>query len=97
MQFLEKNQTWILEEPPMVHKIIGNCWVCKIKLNSNDNAQQYKATRVAGAVNQVSGVDYNDTSIPFTRFHTIRTLLSTAASQKLFMFQFDVKPAFLYR
>ncbi|GBO06055.1 hypothetical protein AVEN_10951-1 [Araneus ventricosus] len=56
-----------------------------------------KARLVARGFSQNSGYDYDDLFSPVARFDTLRTVLSVADSQRLFLHQFDVKTAFLYR
>ena len=41
-------------------------------------------------------MDYSQTYSPVARLGTIRSLLSIAASEKMYLKQFDVSPAFLY-
>ena len=59
----------------------------------NDQIQRYKARLVARGFKTTSGVNYLET---FTRFDSVRIILSVAASKNLHLRQFDVKTAFLY-
>jgi len=51
---------------------------------------------VARGFSQRYGVDYVDTYAPVVRYDSIRTLLAMSTVEKLEIFQFDVKTAFLY-
>lgn len=91
-----KNGTWELVNLPKSQRIADNRWVYRIKRNQNDTIYRYKARLVARVFTQCYGIDYTETFSPVVKFASIRTLLSIAAEQGMFMKQFDVKTAFLY-
>ncbi|UYV74194.1 hypothetical protein LAZ67_11002383, partial [Cordylochernes scorpioides] len=92
---LNKNKTWTLERLADGHKPIGCKWVYKIKTESDGTIQRFKARLVAKGYSQIKNVDYFDTFSPVVRYDSLRILLSHAASERMFLKQFDVKTAFL--
>jgi transposase InsO family protein len=92
---LIKNETWELVELPKDRKAIGCKWVFKIKRNSDNTIDKYKARLVAQGFSQRKGIDYNETFSPVTRFATIRFLLAYANHYDLEIEQLDVVAAFL--
>ncbi|UYV67744.1 hypothetical protein LAZ67_5001856 [Cordylochernes scorpioides] len=92
---LNKNKTWTLERLADGHKPIGCKWVYKIKTESDGTIQRFKARLVAKGYSQIKNADYFDTFSPVVRYDSLRILLSHAASERMFLKQFDVKTAFL--
>ncbi|UYV64215.1 ATP13A3 [Cordylochernes scorpioides] len=92
---LNKNKTWTLERLADGHKPIGCKWVYKIKTESDGTIQRFKARLVAKGYSQIKNVEYFDTFSPVVRYDSLRILLSHAASERMFLKQFDVKTAFL--
>ncbi|UYV72725.1 hypothetical protein LAZ67_10000411, partial [Cordylochernes scorpioides] len=92
---LNKNKTWTLERLADGHKPIGCKWVYKIKTESDGTIQRFKARLVAKGYSQIKNVDNFDTFSPVVRYDSLRILLSHAASERMFLKQFDVKTAFL--
>ncbi|UYV60695.1 hypothetical protein LAZ67_1001953 [Cordylochernes scorpioides] len=92
---LNENKTWTLERLADGHKPIGCKWVYKIKTESDGTIQRFKARLVAKGYSQIKNVDYFDTFSPVVRYDSLRILLSHAASERMFLKQFDVKTAFL--
>ncbi|UYV81527.1 hypothetical protein LAZ67_20001435, partial [Cordylochernes scorpioides] len=92
---LNKIKTWTLERLADGHKPIGCKWVYKIKTESDGTIQRFKTRLVAQGYSQIKNVDYFDTFSPVVRYDSLRILLSHAASERMFLKQFDVKTAFL--
>ncbi|UYV68298.1 hypothetical protein LAZ67_5003753 [Cordylochernes scorpioides] len=92
---LNKNKTWTLERLADGHKPIGCKWVYKIKTESDGTIQRFKARLVAKGYSQIKNVVFFDTFSPVVRYDSLRILLSHAASERMFLKQFDVKTAFL--
>ncbi|GAB4859527.1 hypothetical protein Ancab_040406 [Ancistrocladus abbreviatus] len=95
MEFLDKNQTWMLVKPPQNQTILGCKWVLKRKsgiLGVED--AKYKARLVAKRYSQVEGVDYNDVFFPVVKHSSIHVLLVLVAMFDLELEQLDVKTAF---
>lgn len=93
---LVDNATWELVDKPIGQKIIDCKWVYKVKCNTDETVERYKARLVARGFNQQHGIDFEETFSPVVRFDSIRAILAIAAVNKLKMKQFDVKTAFLY-
>ncbi|KAJ0577826.1 putative RNA-directed DNA polymerase [Helianthus annuus] len=92
---IEKNETWMLVDPPSNRNIVGLKWLYKTKLGPDGKMLKYKARLVLKGYSQRKGVDFQDTFAPVARFETIRTVLAAAAHQGWMIFQLDVKSAFL--
>ena len=93
---LKENQTWNLERLPRGRKAIPCKWIFKIKRNPDGSISKYKARLVAKGFNQKEGIDFSETFSPVSRLSTVRSVLSVAARDKLYLLQFDVSTAFLY-
>jgi hypothetical protein len=87
---------WELTELPSGQRAIGCKWVYKLKKDSSGDVCRYKARLVLKGFSQRENIDYKELFSPVTRFETIRIILSTAAKERLVVYQFDVKTAFLY-
>ena len=95
MDSLLSNNTWILVDLPPGSKPIGCKWVFRIKYNTNNSIQRFKAKLVAQGFTQKEGIDYFDTYGPVVRISSIRTLLALASVYKLEVHQMGVKTACL--
>lgn len=93
---IEKNNTWDLVELPKGQKSIGVKWIYKTKLNKDGGVDKYKARLVVKGYNQEFGVDYKEVFAPVARLDTIRLVLAMAAQNFWFIYQLDVKSAFLH-
>lgn len=94
MQALHENKTWtVVKEIPKGRKPINSMWTFTIKME--DDVPRYKARLVAKGCSQRPGLDYSETFAPVAKMTTIRTLLSIAVQEQLFVHQMDVKTAFL--
>lgn len=92
---LVKNNTWCLVDLPKGEPVIDNRWVFKVKMNTDDSIDRFKARLVARGFTQVHGVNYTETFSPVVRFSSIRSILALAAKKKMTLRQFDIKTAFL--
>lgn len=95
MDSLIKNNTWTMVEKPKDRKVIQNRWVFRVKSKPNGEVDRYKARLVVRGFSQVYGVDYLETFSPVVKYSSIRMILAVAASEKLYLRQFDIKTAFL--
>ncbi|XP_056177389.1 uncharacterized mitochondrial protein AtMg00820-like [Syzygium oleosum] len=93
---IEKNGSWELTDPPKGQKTIGVKWVYKTKMNKNGEIEKYKARLVAKGYKQEFGVDYKEVFAPVARLDTIRLAIALAAQNSWFIYQLDVKSAFLH-
>ena len=95
LKSIQENNTWVLVDLPPGRKAIGCKWVFKKKLNEKGEIERYKARLVAQGYNQKFGVDYDAVFAPVVKQTTTRILFSIAGKQKMHLYHFDVKTAFL--
>lgn len=79
-----------------VPNVIRCKWIFRIKRNSNESIDQYKASFVAKGFHQKEGIDYLETFSPVVMATTIKLLLSMAISHSWQINQLDVSNAFLH-
>lgn len=96
IEALHKNKTWQLVPLPRGRKAIGNKLVYKIKRDSNDQVERYRARLVVKGYAQKEGIDFNEIFSPVVRLTTIRVVLAMCATFDLHLEQLDVKTAFLH-
>nr|GEX23789.1 retrovirus-related Pol polyprotein from transposon TNT 1-94 [Tanacetum cinerariifolium] len=77
-------------------KPIGNKWVYKIKKNSDDQVERYRARLVVKGYAQKEGIDFNEIFSPVVLMTTIRVVMALRATYDLHLDQLDVKTVFLY-
>ncbi|XP_075111769.1 uncharacterized protein LOC142181952 [Nicotiana tabacum] len=95
MDSIISNNTWVLVDLPLGSKPIGCNWVFRRKYNTDGSVQTFKARLVAKGFIQKEGIDYFDTYAPVARITSIRVLLSLDSIYDLYVYQMDVKMAFL--
>lgn len=78
---LSKNKGWKLVSPSLSHKVIGNKWVFRIKLDFEGNVLKHKARLVAKGFLQTSGVDYHETFSTVIKTSTLRLIRTLAISR----------------
>ncbi|WVZ89306.1 hypothetical protein U9M48_035728 [Paspalum notatum var. saurae] len=89
LENFERNQVWVLVEPPPHCNPIGTKW------GKNGVVVKNKARLVAQGFCQKEGIDYEETFAPVARLEATRILLAFAALKGFKLFQMDVKSAFL--
>ena len=92
---LIENKTWVLSLLPPGRKAIGSRWVFKIKPHDDGTIEKFKARFVSQGFSQVFGNDYDETFAPTAKLCTLRICFALAASWSTFVFQLDVRSAFL--
>ena len=95
MASMNKMKVFELADIPADGKLIGVCWVYKLKLDAQCRAMWYKAHLVAQGYAQCQGLDYDQTFSPVVRLQTVRILLAIAHQYGLYAIQLDVSTAFL--
>lgn len=83
-------------ERPENGNVISNRWIFKKKYTADGRIDKYKARLVIRGFSQKEGIDFHEVFAPVVKYATVRTVLSTVATDDLEMVQFDVKTAFLY-
>jgi hypothetical protein len=91
----ERNQVWVLVEPPPNCKPIGTKWVWKNKKGENGEVVRNKSRLVAQGSSQKEGIDYEETFAPVACLEAIRILLAFSMAKGFKLYQMDVKSAFL--
>ena len=76
---LLSNKTWDLVELPPNCKVIGVCWVYKIKLNDIGQRDKFKVRLVAKGYAQKQGLDFQETFAPVAKITSIRVILAVTA------------------
>jgi hypothetical protein len=85
-----------MKDLPIGRKGIGSHWVYKVKLKTDGSIQCFKAWLVVKSYPQISGIDYNETFVPVTRYNSFRLITALAILYNLELAQADVRSAFLY-
>ena len=97
-QSIQDAGVWEIHDPealPKGRKAIGSRWVIKVKYNPDGSVERYKARLVVKGYSQQSGIDYDETFAPVSRYDSLRFVLSLAAMYNLDLQQLDIKTAFL--
>ena len=92
---LLENQTWDLIEKPSDRKPVRNKWVYKVKYKSNGEVDKFKVRLVAKDFTQKLGIDFTETYSPIIHYDSIRAILAIAATNGMYLKQFDIGTAFL--
>jgi hypothetical protein len=95
LENFERNQVWILVEPPHDVNVIGTKWVFKNKQGEDDEVVRNKARLFAQGFSQVEGLDFWEIFAPIARLEVIRILLAFATFKGFKLYQINVKNAFL--
>lgn len=93
---LNNNHTWTLTPLLPDKQPISYKWHFKIKYKADGSIEQHKATLVACALTQTTGLDYIETFSLVVKMTTMRLVLSLAASLNWHLHQLDVNTAFLH-
>jgi hypothetical protein len=72
---LERNKTWHLVKAKKGTNLIDCKWGLKIKRETNDTIDRYKAHLVTKGFRQCYGIDYEDTFSPALKIATVRLVL----------------------
>jgi hypothetical protein len=73
-----KNDAWDIVPRLEGKSVVSSKWLCKIKLAANGSIEKLKARFVERGFSQKEGVDYEETFAPFTRYTSIRAVMSYA-------------------
>ena len=81
IEALEKNATWSLEDLPVGKKPISCKWVYRVKYNTDESIQRYKARLVIHGDHKVEGFDNNETFAPVAKMTSVRIFLSVVIAK----------------
>jgi hypothetical protein len=95
LENFERNQVWVLVDPPPWCKPTGTKWVWKSKEGEKGEVVINKSRLVAQGYSQKEGIDYEETFAPIGRLEEIRILLAFFVAKVFKLHQMDVKSAFL--
>lgn len=95
LENFERNQVWVLVDPPPRCRPIATKWIFKNKQGENGLVVRSKARFVAQGFSQKEGIDYEETFAHVACLEAIRILLAFAITKGFKLFQIDVKSAFL--
>jgi hypothetical protein len=95
LENFERNQVWILIDPPRDVNDIGIKWVFKNKQGEDGEVVRNKARLVTQVYSQVEGLDFGETFAHVARLEAIRILLAFAAFKRFKLYQMNVKIALL--
>jgi hypothetical protein len=90
-----KNDVWDIVPRLEGKSAVTSKWIYKIKHAADGSVKKYKARFVAREFSQVEGIDYEETFSHVSRYTSIRTIISLAASMGWKLHQMDVKTTFL--
>ena len=95
LKFMKDNNVCDLIKSPKGKKLIECKWVFKIKRDSNENIERYKAHLVAKKFTQREGIGYKETFSPVFMKNSFRIIMTLVAYFDLELHQMNVKMAFL--
>ncbi|KAJ9560760.1 hypothetical protein OSB04_005920 [Centaurea solstitialis] len=95
LQFVLQH-VWDLTDLPKGHRAIGTKWIFRNKKDKGGIVIKNKARLVAQGYTQEEGIDYDDVFAPVARIEAIRLFLAFASYKQFWVYQMDVKSAFLY-
>ena len=93
---MKENNVWIVSNLPEGKKTIKTKWIFKIKKNSNNEPERFKARLGAKGFSQKEGIDYNETFAPVVKHESLRLFLAISVNENYKMHHIDISTAFLY-
>ncbi|GJZ45898.1 retrovirus-related pol polyprotein from transposon TNT 1-94 [Tanacetum coccineum] len=91
----ERLKVWELVPRPDKIMVITIKWIYKVKLDELGGILKNKARLVARGYRQEERIDFEESFASVARFKAIRIFLAFAAHMNMFVYQMDVKTAFL--
>ena len=92
---LLRNNTWSLVDLLAGRKVTRCKWVFKVKENSDDSINKYKARIIAKGFHQTARFDYTEIFSPVVKLTTIRMVLTITLSRNQKIQQLYINNAFL--
>ena len=91
----EHNEVWSLVPRTHEMNIVGTKWVYRNKMDKHGAITKNKARLVAKGYNQKEGIDFGETYAPVARLEAVKLLLECSSIKGFWLFQMNVKSAFL--
>nr|GEX35021.1 hypothetical protein [Tanacetum cinerariifolium] len=91
----DRLEVWELVPRPDKVMVITLKWIYKVKLDELGGILKNKARLVARGYRQEEGIDFEESFSLVARIEAIRIFLTYAAHKNIFVYQMDVKTAFL--
>jgi hypothetical protein len=88
---MSTNKVWDIEEIPKGAEIVGCKWVYKMKCDSKENIERFKARLVAKYFTQREDIDYTEIFSPVSCKYSLRIIMMLVAHYNLELYQMDVK------
>nr|GEY20228.1 retrovirus-related Pol polyprotein from transposon TNT 1-94 [Tanacetum cinerariifolium] len=95
LQF-KRLDVWVLVPAPDNISPLTLKWLIKNKHDEEQTVIQNKSRLVVSGYRQEEGIDFEESFAPVARMEAIRIFLAYAAHRSFFVFQMDVKTAFLH-
>ncbi|CAN6453764.1 unnamed protein product [Victoria cruziana] len=95
IEALINNKTWDVVKITERARLVGSKWVFYIKYKPDGSIERYKAHVVAKGFSQKCEIDYLETFAHMAKMNTVRVILALAVLKDWYLFQLDVKNAFL--
>jgi hypothetical protein len=95
LENFERNQVFILVEPPRDVNVIETKWVSKNKQGEDGEVVRNKARLVAQGFSLIEGLDFGENFAHVAHLEAIMILLYFATSKGFKLYQMDVKSSFL--
>lgn len=73
------NDVWEVVPRPEDRSVVSSRWIYKIKYATNGSVEKYKARFVAKGYAKKEGIDSEEIFAPFSRYTSIRSVISLAA------------------
>ncbi|CAM8892837.1 unnamed protein product [Rhodiola kirilowii] len=90
-----RNDVWDLVLRPDGVNVIDTKWIFKNKSDVTGNNTRNKARLVAQGYTKIEGIDFDETFAHVARLEAVRLLFALACHLKFWLFQMDVKSAFM--
>ena len=95
MEAHSRNCTQNIILQPKGYKVIGSCWVFKMKHNTDGFVEYYKACLIAKGFSQCPRFDYFETFAPTAKFVAICAILALFAFEDLYLCFVDIFYVFI--
>nr|GEW51551.1 hypothetical protein [Tanacetum cinerariifolium] len=92
----DRLDVWELVDRPLCTNGINMKWLWKNKGDEENNVIRNKSRLVAKGYDQKEGVDFKESFAPVARLDAVSMFIAYAAHKSFFVYQMDVKTAFLY-